>query len=121
MDTIVALKFIQKDEVEVVLTKVSSRFVQQIWSCLTINWIITTVEYLPSILNVEADFKSRLVTNWSKWKLNQAVFREIRKALWTHNVDLFVSRVSHLVQTYITCKPEPFSKGTAFFNIPGII
>ena len=64
--------------------------------------ITITVEYLPVILNVEADFRSRSVTDSGEWKLNPETFRMICKALWAPDIDLFASRMSHQLPMYVS-------------------
>ena len=60
--------------------KIVSGLAKEIWDYLKVNRIMITVECLPCILNKEADFQSRSVTDSSKWELNSEVFRMICKA-----------------------------------------
>lgn len=75
-----------------------------------------TVEHLPGILNVEADFRPRSVTDSSEWKLNPETFRMICKALGFPDIDLLASRISHNLPMYISWQPDPFSRGVDAFQ-----
>ena len=85
---------------------------KSIWNYLLSLNITITVEYLPSRLNVRADWESRNATDSSDWKLYQNVFLEITKLLGTPAVDLFASRLYHQLPLYMTRKPNPNSFAT---------
>ena len=75
---------------------------KEIWEFLLDRGIMITAEYLPTDLNVEADWESRHVTDWSEWKLHPWLFEQICLTHGTPEVDLFASRTSHQIQTYMT-------------------
>ena len=50
-----------------------------------------TVEYLPRLVNVEADTQSRTVRDASEWKLNPRIFQKICKYRGAPEIDLFAS------------------------------
>ena len=75
--------------------KVFSALVKEIWDYLILNGTTLTGEYLPGILNVEADFQSQSVTDSSLWKLKHEIFRMTWQALGTPDIDFLVSRKSH--------------------------
>ena len=81
--------------------------VKEIWKFLLDRGIMITAEYLPTDLNVEADWESRHVTDWSEWKLHPWLFKQICLTHGTPEVDLFASRTSHQIQTYMSLKPDP--------------
>ena len=56
---------------------------KSIWNYLLSRKITITAEYLPSRLNVRADWESRNATDSSDWKLHQKVFLKITKVLVT--------------------------------------
>ena len=84
---------------------------KEIWKYLLAHQITITVEYLPGILNVRADWQSRNVKDSSEWMLNTAVFRALCKVRGTPCTDLFTSRLSHQVPVYFSWKIDPYSRG----------
>ena len=75
-------------------------FSKLIWDFLLSKGITITVEYLPGILNIRADFQSRTVQDSSEWKLHPEVFQQVCQKFETPEIDLFASRVSHQVRKY---------------------
>ena len=82
---------------------------KQIWEYLLSHKITITVEYLPGVLNVEADTLSRNLKDSSEWKLNKQVFLDICRVRGTPCTDLFASRLSHQVPQYFSWKIDPYS------------
>ena len=85
------------------LTKISKR----IWHYLLDKEITLTAEWIPSHLNVMADWESRNVEDSTEWKLSPQIFTQICQMMGVPNVDLFASRVSHQIQTYMSLKSDP--------------
>ena len=85
---------------------------KSIWNYLLSHQITITAEYLPSRLNVRADWESRNATDSSDWKLHQKVYLKITKLLGTPIVDLFASRLCHQLPQYMAWKPDPNSFAT---------
>ena len=85
---------------------------KSIWNYLLSHQITITAEYLPSRLNVRADWESRNATDSSDWKLHQKVYLKITKLLGTPTVDLFASRLCHQLPQYMAWKPDPNSFAT---------
>ena len=81
--------------------KVLSDISKEIWDYLLVKGITITAEYLPGALNEEANFQSRAVRNSSEWKLDSKVFQTICRKWEVPDIDLFASRISHQVPTYI--------------------
>jgi len=81
---------------------------KEIWKYLMQRGITLTAEYIPSALNKEADFQLRNAKDWSDWKLNKQVFKDIISLWGTPMVDLFASRTSHQLQKYYSWKPDPY-------------
>ena len=73
--------------------------------------IIITVEYLPKVLNQEADFQSRSKKDSSESKLRPHIFQAPSNIRGTPDMDLFASRVSHQLLCYSSWKLDAFSKG----------
>ena len=51
---------------------------KEIWDYLLANGIAVTAEYLPSSLNIQADWQSRNHRDSSDWKLNPKIFSQIQ-------------------------------------------
>ena len=88
-----------------------------IWNNLFIKQIAMFVEYLPSALNVFADWESQNAKCNSEWQLDVSVFQDIV----THNgqpaLDVFASRFFHQFPQYMVQNPHPGSIETdAFMN-----
>ena len=79
---------------------------KSIWNYLLSHQITITAEYLPSRLNVRADWEPRNATDSSDWKLHQRVYLKIAKPLETPTADLFASRSCHQVPQYIAWEPD---------------
>ena len=89
MDSIVSLSYLVKmggtrNKSLTVLSK-------EIWEYLLSKEITITPEYLPVLLNVEADTQSRTLEDASEWKLNCRTFQKICKYRGTPEIDLFTS------------------------------
>ena len=107
MDSIVALSYLAKmggtrNKSLTVLSK-------EIWDYLLSKEITITAEYLPGLLSEEADTQSRTVRDASEWKVNPRIFLKIYKYRGTPEIDLFASRISHQLLTYISWKLDPYS------------
>ena len=76
-----------------------------------------TVEYLPGTLIMEADHQSRSATDSGDWNPDPFIFKKIGKAFWTPDIDLFTSKISNHLPTYLAWRPDPFSKGANVFQL----
>ena len=110
MDNIVGLSYIVK--MGETHNKVLSDIRKEIWDFLLLKEITITVEYLPGVLNQEADFQSRSLKDSSEWKLKSQIF----EALCSLRGANFETRVSHQLPCYISRKLDPFSKGRDAFQ-----
>ena len=115
MDSIVALSYLVKmggtrNKSLTVLSK-------EICDYLLSKEITITAEYLPGLLNVETDTQSRTVRYASEWKLNPRIFQKIYKYRGTPEINLFASRISHQLPTYISWKLDLHSHGRDAFQI----
>ena len=113
-DDIVGLSYIVK--MGGTHNKVLSDISKEIWDFLLLKEITITIEYLPGVLNQEADFQSRSMKDSSEWKLKLQIFRALCNLRGTPDIDLFASRVSHQLLCYISWKLDPFSKGRDAFQ-----
>ena len=80
---------------------------KSLWEYLLNKGITLTAEYLPSKLNYIADHQSRNVKDWSEWKLCPKTFKNICHKLGTPEIDLFASRTSHQLTSYMSLKADP--------------
>ena len=87
------------------------KLIKEIWDFLSRGIPITT-EYLPSKLNIIADWESREKVDFSEWKLDPKVFQGLVQLMGNPVVDLLASRLNHQLPQYITWRPDPFSQGT---------
>ena len=89
-----------------------------IWSYLLKKQIVMSAEYLPSALNVHADWESRNGKNNSEWKLDVSVFQETVTHMGQPTLDLFASRLCHQLPRYVVWKPDQGSIATDAFLDP---
>ena len=82
---------------------------KEIWDCLLANGIVVTAEYLPSSLNIQADWQSRNHRESSDWKLNPKIFSQIVKIRGIPQIDLFATRLNHPLPKYMSWHPDPSS------------
>ena len=80
---------------------------KEIWDYLLANGIAVTAEYLPSSLNIQADWQSRNHRDSSDWKLNPKIFPQIVKIRGIPQIYLFASRLNHRLPKYMSWHPEP--------------
>ena len=85
---------------------------KSVWYYLLSHGIIITAEYLPSKLNVQADWESWNSRDPSGWKLHQSMFRSIIKHFGYPIVDVFPSRLCHQLPQYVAWKHDPKSIAT---------
>ena len=94
-----------EDEMDGTCNSQLLKFSKSIQNYLLSHKITITAEYLPSRLNVKADWESRNVTKSFDCKLLQKVFLKITKVLGTPSIDLFASRLCHQLLQYMAWKP----------------
>ena len=89
---------------------------KEIWNYLLVKGITITTEYLPVNLNKKTDFQSQVVRDSSKWKWDYKVFQTICWRCGLSDIDIFASRISHQVPTYMSWKLDLFSKEGMLFK-----
>ena len=89
---------------------------REIWWYLMEREITITAEYLQRALNKETDMQSQTLNDLSECILNLALFQNLYKTWWTSDIDLFASRVSYQVPTYMSWKLDPYNKGKDAFH-----
>ena len=90
-----------------------NRAALELWHWCEQRGIWLTVNHIPGVENVVADYESRNFTENTEWKLNPQLFAQICKLWNTPNIDLFASRVSHQLPTSASWGPDP---GASFVN-----
>ena len=80
---------------------------KSIWRYLLSYGIIITAAYLPSKLNIQADWEFPNSRDPSDWKLHQIIYRGIIKHFGYPTADLFSSRLCHQLPQYVAWKPYP--------------
>ena len=83
---------------------------KEIWDLLISMGTTITVEYLPSRLNKIADWESRNCDDSSEWKLDPQIIHQIYRSVGGPDIDLFASRLSHQLASYISWRPDPGSR-----------
>jgi hypothetical protein len=78
---------------------------QELWKYSLGNKIMLTAEYLPGVLNQQADWESRHFLDSSNWKLNPGVFKILNQQWGPLEVDLFASRTKGQNYKRITDNP----------------
>ena len=114
IDNTVALSYLVKmgGTKNAQLTKIAKR----IWHYLLGKEMTLTAEWIPSRINILADWESRNVEDSAEWKLNPKIFRTLCEQLGHPDVDLFASRVSHQLQTYMSRKQDPLCVAVEAFK-----
>ena len=85
---------------------------KKIWEYLLQYEITITAEYLPSALNLIADWESRHVRDSTEWKLDPNIFSGLCRLRGHPEIDLFASRLSNQLPQYMSLKQDPFSLAT---------
>ena len=80
---------------------------KQVWEWSLGRNLFISAEHLPGRLNTIADQESRKKIDSSEWMLDPQVFRRVMKQVGTCQVDLFASRLSKQLDSYMSWKPDP--------------
>lgn len=103
---------------------VSPMLLQDLWLwCMERN-ILLQAQHLPGALNSIANRESRIWSDRSEWKLNPSLFQKINQLLGPLSTDLFASRLSTQLPTFVSWWPDPMAIAADAFtvdwaNIPG--
>ena len=74
------------------------------------------VEYLPWVLNGEANHESCVYQDNSNWQLDTTVFAEIQSQWETMEMNLFVDRLNTQLKVFASWRPDPMAKVTDAFS-----
>ena len=84
----------------------------RLWNWSLERRILLSAEHLPGRLNQIADRESRMHGDSSEWKLSPLVFRQIMKQMGACQIDLFASRLTAQLDTYMSWRPDPGAVAT---------
>ena len=97
------------------LTRPQSAHGKELWSwCLTKN-VTLRASHLPGILNERAD--EEFMKDRSDWMLCPEIFRTIQAQLGPLEIDLFASRLTKQLPTYVSWRPDPEALETDAFSM----
>ena len=85
---------------------------KEIWDFLLSRQITSTAEYLPSSLNVIADWESRNHVDPKRLDARSTSVCETSGSEGLPEMDLFASRLNHQLEKYMSWRPDPNSVGT---------
>lgn len=90
---------------------------KRIWQwCINRNiWL--SITYLPGILNVTADEKSRQFNDRTEWKLNENYFQQITQKFGTPSIDLFASHLNFQLKPYVSWGRDPECQAVDAFTL----
>ena len=86
----------------------------ELWNwCLQRN-ILITAEHLPGVSNVLADRESRTFIDSNDWKLQPEIIQYFLK---DREIDLFATRLTNQLKSYVSWRPDPHAVATDAFSI----
>lgn len=93
----------------------------RIWSWCQLRNIWLTITFLPGILNIQADKKSRLFDDSTEWKLNPVLFQSVKNHYQiTPDIDLFASRLNYQLKPFVSWGPDPEAYAVDAFSLSWI-
>ena len=72
--------------------------------------------HIPGIDNVNADALSRNFNDSVEWSLSPSMFRAITGRLGMPDVDMFASRLNHMVPRFFSWRPDPACEAVNAFS-----
>ena len=94
-----------------------NRLTKDLWTwCLARN-ITLRAYHLPGALNEKADEESRIMKDRSDWMLCRETFRRIQTQFGPLDIDLFASRLTKQLPTYVSWRPDPQALETDAFSM----
>ena len=99
------------------LSQMLSQMTKDLWLwCMERN-ILIHAQHLLGVLNTTADRESRTWSDRSEWKLSPAIFYRINLQLGPLSTDLFASRLSFQLTTFVSWKPDLSAIATDAFTL----
>ena len=94
-----------------------SQLAKDLWLwCMKRN-IYLQAQHLPGVMNTIADRESRTRSDRSEWKLSPRVFQRINEQLGPLSIDLFASRLSMQLPTFVSWRPDPLAIAADAFTL----
>ena len=115
MDNTSAIAYINKKggTVSPTLNKLNKEF----WLWCMERDITVQAQHLAGALNCTADAESRVMRDRSDWMLNPSVFQAINHRLGPLEVDLFASRLTAQLRSFVSWRPDPEAIATDAFTM----
>ena len=88
-----------------------------IWSWCKDKGIWLSAAHTPGHENFIADYKSRYFQDNKEWSLNFSAFLSLTQLFYFPEIDLFASRLNHVVPKLVSYKPEPGAWATDAFSL----
>ena len=77
-----------------------------LWEWCLENQLKVSAQHLPGIMNVRADRESRILTDFSDWKLKPSLFVAVLRTLGQLEADLFAYQLTYQLPQFVSWKPE---------------
>ncbi len=114
MDSMSALTYINK--MGGTISPELTRLAKELWLwCMERN-ISLSAEHLPGVLSTIADEESRVMKDRTDGMLCPHVFHQINQRLGPLEIDLFATRLTTQLPTYISWRPDPQAVATNAFS-----
>jgi hypothetical protein len=94
-----------------------NRVAREMWTWAIDRNIHLSTSYILCALNVSADTASRVLHDNMEWQLDRAVFRSLISIWQCPEIDLFASRLNHMVHRYVSWQPDPKAFAIDAFSI----
>ena len=100
MDSMAAVTYINK--LGGTISPQLNSLAKKLWLWCMERSVLLKAQHLAGVLNTIAYDESRVMKDRSDWKLCPAVFHQINQRVGPLEVDLFASRLTHQLQTYVS-------------------
>ena len=92
-------------------------YTYRIWNFCTENKLWVSAAHIPGKNNIEADQQSRILQDATEWKLHPELFQKIVDKFGKPDIDLFASRISRQLKSYVSWHPEPEAMAVNAFSL----
>jgi hypothetical protein len=115
MDNTAAVAYINK--MGGTQSQVLSNLALDLWEWCIHHQMEVSAQHLPGHLNTRADRESRQLPDSSDWKLNPEMFQALAERWGPLEIDLFASRLSHQLPTFVSWRPDPLAVHSDAFSL----
>ena len=115
MDSMSALTYINK--LGGTISPQLNTLAKELWLWCMERSILFKAQHLAGVLNTIGDNESRVMKDWTDWKLCPAVFRHINQRRGPLEVDLFASRLTCQLRQFVSWRPDPMAIATDAFTL----